>query len=104
MADETISDEELDEAYRLMVDQFIDLANELAENNGPENVGMAMLYAASRFNAHVVSQHAESVQNYERDLPKAKKFFVSQYKEMLDENLEDYKEVYSKYANFVRKQ
>ena len=68
MADEEIPDEELDEAYRRMVDQFIDLANELAENNGPENVGMAMLYAASRFNAHVVSQHAESVKNYERDI------------------------------------
>jgi hypothetical protein len=104
MADETISDEELDAAYRGMVDQFIDLANELAENNGPENVGMALLYAASRFNAHVVSQHAESVENYERDLLKAKKFFIGQYKEMLDENLEDYKEVFSKYANFIRKQ
>ena len=67
-------------------------------------VGVLLLYAASRFNAHVVSQHAESVQNYERDLPKAKKYFVGQYKEMLDENLEDYKEVYSKYANLVRKQ
>lgn len=104
MADEVVSDEELDEVYRRMVDLFIDRANELAENNSPENVGMAILYAASRFNAHVVSQHAQSLEDYERDLPKAQQFFVEQYQQMLDENLEDYKEVYSKYAQFLKKQ
>jgi len=104
MADETLSDEELDAIYRGMVDSFIDRANELAETNSAENVGMAMLYAAARFNAHVVSQHAETAQDYERDLPKAREFFRDQYQRMLDENLEDYKSVYSKYANFMRRQ
>jgi hypothetical protein len=104
MADNTISDEELDVAYRHMVDLFIDCANELAEDNSPENVGMALLYAASRFNAHVVSQHAESLESYERDLSKAQDFFINQYQQMLDENLEDYKQVYSKYAQFLKKQ
>jgi hypothetical protein len=104
MADETLSDEELDAIYRGMVDSFIDRANELAETNSAENVGMAMLYAASRFNAHVVSQHAETPQDYERDLPKAREFFCGEYQRMLDENLEDYKSIYSKYANFMRRQ
>jgi len=102
MADETINDEELDQVYRRMVDLFIDRANELAENNSPENVGMAILYAASRFNAHVVSQHAASLEEYERDLAKAQSFFCDQYRQMLDENLEDYKQVYSKYAQFIK--
>ena len=104
MADETITDEELDAVYRRMVDMFIDRANELAETNSPENVGMAILYAASRFNAHVVSQHAETLEAYEQDLPKAQQFFVDQYHEMLKENLEDYRTVYTKYANFIKKQ
>ena len=104
MADETLSDEELDEIYRSMVDSFIDRANELAEGNGPENVGMALLYAAARFNAHVVSQHAETPEAYEHDVPKAREFFRKQYERMLDENLEDYKSVYSKYAHFMRRQ
>ena len=104
MADETLSDEELDAIYRGMVDSFIDRANELAETNSAENVGMAMLYAASRFNAHVVSQHAETPQDYERDLPNAREFFCGEYQRMLDENLEDYKSIYSKYANFMRRQ
>jgi len=104
MADEPISDEELDVVYRRMVDLFIDRANELAEDNGPENVGMALLFAASRFNAHVVSQHAQTLEDYERDLSKARDFFKQQYQQMLDENLEDYKEVYNKYAHLLKKQ
>jgi len=104
MADETISDDEVDEIYRRMVDMFIDRANEMAETNSPENVGMALLYAASRYNAHVVSSHAETLEDYERDIPKAREFFHAQYEQMLDENLEDYKLNYTKYSNFIRKQ
>jgi hypothetical protein len=104
MTDDTISDDELDVAYRRMVDQFIDQANELAEDNSPENVGMALLFAASRFNAYVISQHAQTLEDYERDLPRAREFFLAQYQQMLDENLEDYKQVYSKYAQFLKKQ
>ena len=104
MTEDTLSDEELDEIYRKMVDSFIDRANEMAETNSPENVGMALLYAASRYNAHVVSQHAETVQAYEQEIPKAREFFQSQYQRMLDENLDDYKRVYEKYGNFMRRQ
>jgi len=104
MTDDTISDDELDVAYRGTVDLFIDRANELAEDNSPENVGMALLFAASRFNAYVISQHAQTLEDYEQDLPKAREFFLAQYQQMLDENLEDYKQVYSKYAQFLKKQ
>ena len=104
MTDDTLSDEELDEIYRQMVDSFIDRANDLAEKNSAENVGMALLYAASRYNAHVVSQHAETVELYEQEMPKAREFFQAQYQRMLDENLEDYKRIYSKYGQFMRRQ
>ena len=101
VSDEDISDEDLDKRYRAMIDTFIDQANTLAENNSPENVGMALLFAASRFNAYVVSQHAESLPEYEKDIEKARSFFSAQYLEMLDENLDDYKKVYQKYAQFT---
>ncbi len=104
MADKTLSDEELDEIYRRMVDMFIDRANEFAESESQENVGMALLYAAARFNAFVVSQHANTLEDYERDTPKARDFFRAQYQQMLDENLEDYKQVYTRYAHLIKKQ
>jgi hypothetical protein len=87
-----------------MVDSFIDRANELADKNSMENVGMALLYAASRYNAHVVSQHAEDAAAYDKEMPRARQFFQEQYERMLDENLEDYKSIYNKYANFMRRQ
>ena len=104
MAEKSLSDEEVDVIYRQMIDSFIDRANELADQNSPENVGMALLFAASRFNAFVVSQHAENRQDYEKDLEKAQQFFASQYKEMLSENLEDYKKVFEKYYEFTKLQ
>ena len=104
MADDGLSDEELDEIYRAMVDSFIDRANELADSNSRENVGMALLYAAARYNAYVVSQHADSPDRYEQDVPRAREFFNDQYRRMLDENLEDYKSVYGKYAHLTRRQ
>ncbi len=104
MADKTLSDDEVDVIYRAMIDSFIDRANEHAEQSSPENVGMALLFAASRFNAFVVSQHAENLEDYEKDMEKAQHFFMSQYKEMLNENLEDYKSTYQKYFKFTRPQ
>lgn len=104
MADDSLSDEELDEIYRSMIDLFIDRANEFAETNSQENVGLALLYAAARFNAHVVSQHANTLEDYAGDLPRARQFFQGQYREMLDENLEDYKQLFTRYSNFIKKQ
>lgn len=101
VSDEGISNDELDKRYREMIDTFIDQANIHAENNSPENVGMALLFAASRFNAFVVSQHAESLPDFEKDTAKARSFFSAQYLEMLDENLDDYKKVYQKYSKFT---
>jgi len=104
MVQDSIDQEEVDARYREMIDSFIDSSNELAELDSPENVGMALLFAASRFNAFVVSQHAENIDDYEKDLKKAQDFFMSQYQEMLNENLEDYKSVYAKYSKFTRPQ
>ena len=101
MAEKPLSDDEVDVIYRQMIDSFIDRANELADQNSPENVGMALLFAASRFNAFVVSQHAENREDYEKDMEKARQFFLSQYQEMLGENLEDYKKVFDKYHQFT---
>ena len=104
MTDNSLSDDEVDAIYRAMIDSFIDRANEHAKQNSPENVGMALLYAASRFNAFVVSQHAENIEDYEKDVEKAQQFFMSQYQEMLNENLDDYKKTYQKYSKFTKPQ
>lgn len=104
MADEMLSDTELDELFRNTIDAFIDQANLFTDTNSKENVGLALLYAAARFNAYVVSRHAETLDDYERDLPEARSFFRQQYAEMLDENLADYRKQYTRYSHLVKKQ
>lgn len=94
MAVKEMTDEELDAHFRQLVDLFIDQGNDLAEKSNAENVSLALLHAASRYNAYVVASHAETLDQYEQDIAGAKSYFQSQYTKMLDENLEDYKQVY----------
>ena len=94
MTAKEMTDEELDAHFRQLVDLFIDRGNELAKESNPENVSLALLHAASRYNAFVVASHAETLSQYEHDIEGARDYFKSQYSQMLDQNLEDYKQVY----------
>ena len=89
-----------------MADTFISLANSHSDTVNRENVGMALLYAASRYNAFVVASNAKDVQSYVADQEKAMEFFSGQYKDMLQENLDDYQKVIAnegKYSHLVKK-
>lgn len=102
-----MTEDETDRQFREIADAFIDLANKQAEQAPAENVGMAMLYAASRFNAYVVALHADDLEKYEKDVPEAENYFKQQYGNMLQENIEDYKKVYQpqlKYEHLMKKE
>jgi len=99
-----MSDTDIDREFRAMVDAFVDLANDQGETAAHENVGMALLYAAARYNAYVVASHAPDLARYEADRGKATEFFGGEYRRMLDENLDDYRRVYDetlKYAHLM---
>ena len=89
-----MNDENIDHEFRRMADAFIDQANTFIDASAKENVGMALLYAASRFNAFVVASHAPSIHKFDQDRDKAIQFFSSEYVRMLEENLDDYKLIY----------
>ncbi len=100
-----MSDEELDKEFRRMADSFIDLANTHSKPENKEIVGMALLYAAARFNAFIVAAHAPDLKKYDADRPKAFEFFMGKYKEMLNGNLDDYRKIYDesmKYAHLMK--
>lgn len=101
-----MSDPDLDREFRTMVDAFIDLANRKGEMAPHENVGMALLYAAARFNSFVVAAHSPDLARYEADRDTAIEFFTREYLRMLNENLDDYRKVYDetlKYAHLMAK-
>lgn len=102
-----MSDEDIDKEFRRMADSFISLANEHGEKGARENVSMALLYAAARYNAFIVSSHAPTVEDYDASREKAYEFFLEQYKKMLAENLDDYRKVYDedfKYSHLIKKE
>lgn len=100
-----MSDEDLDKQFRNVADAFIHLANKQAETVPRENVSMALLYAAARFNSFIVASHAPDEGKYQRDREAAFEFFLREYKRMLKENLDDYAKIYgeNKYAQFMKK-
>ncbi|MBC8211333.1 MAG: DUF3144 domain-containing protein [Gammaproteobacteria bacterium] len=99
--EQLLSDDELDAQYRSLIDSFIDQANQQAQSSSIENISMALLHAASRYNAYVVSSHAETLAEYEKELDRARAFFLSKYDEMLNENLDDYKKVYQQGMKYI---
>jgi len=89
-----MTDEATEREFRRVADAFIDVANEHIESAPKENVGMALLFAASRFNAFVVASHCKTLDRYEADRKRAVEFFTKEYLRMLEENLEDYRRAF----------
>jgi hypothetical protein len=89
-----MTDEATEREFRRVADIFIDLANEQIRSAPKENVGMALLFAASRFNAFVVASHCKTLDRYDSDREKAVEFFSTEYLRMLQENLEDYRRAF----------
>lgn len=76
---------ELDETNFLKVaDKFIDIANRENERVKADQLQMAFLYAAARYNAHVAKQ----IMGIEEHEPFVE-HMVKQYAEMLRQNLAD---------------
>jgi hypothetical protein len=67
-----------------LVDEFIHLANRLAEGGNDGEVSAAILFAAGRYNAfNFLTNNGQ-----EDDREQAVKFYVSEYEKALNSNLE----------------
>jgi len=67
-----------------LVDEFIHLANRLAETGNDGEVSAAILFAAGRYNAFNFVSHSGT----DADQLKAVEFYVSEYRKALVSNLE----------------
>jgi hypothetical protein len=88
-----MSNPEGDKEFRRLVDTFIHLANEHLANAQREHVGMALLYAAARFNSFVVASHVGDLPSFDADRQAAFEFFTREYRRMLTENLDDHRKL-----------
>ena len=82
-----MSDENPQKAFFDLADQFINLANELAQSKGSGDVGTALRYAAARYNTFEASL---STKTLAADEEKMTNMLVDDYREMLKVHMKDY--------------
>lgn len=89
--------EKPDEKFYDRADAHIRLANSQCDESVPGKVSASLLFAASRFNTWVSALEFESVEQMHSEKENIVEYFVSQYKSMLVDNIEDYIENFGKY-------
>ena len=90
----TMTEEERNQLYRQMADSFISVANQHAEQQNKYMVGSAFLYGAARFSAFVTAVQAQELGKYDGEREEVIEYFVSEFRRMLGENLDDYRRVF----------
>jgi hypothetical protein len=81
-----------------MVDHFIQQANDACEETDPGIVSAALLNAAARFNAFVVATSSLDRKEYIEEIDSSLNYLTGRYREVLRENLEDYRDHYKEYV------
>lgn len=86
-----------DETFYPRADAHIDLANAQLAEVSRGKVSASFMYAVARFNAWVTACKADSAEDLRAGKQDSIEYFVSQYRAMLSENLDDYAENFDKY-------
>ncbi|MBE8715928.1 DUF3144 domain-containing protein [Cellvibrio polysaccharolyticus] len=93
-----MSDNNEDTLFWNLVDSFIEQANNACEDVDPGVVSAALLNAAARFNAFVVAASSIDRKEYIEEIESARNYLTGRYRELVGENLEDYRENYKVYV------
>jgi hypothetical protein len=85
-----MSDGQRDKQFWELADSFIQLANTHLNEVKPSKVSASALFAASRFNAFVITASATSKEQLIAEKEAAIAYFLEQYETMLRENLDEH--------------
>lgn len=89
-------------AFFTRADAHIHLSNEqLVDEPGRGKVSASMMFAVARFNAWVSANGFQSGEDIARGREQTIEYFVTQYRAMLENNLDDYIANFSKYMAIV---
>lgn len=81
---------EVDEKFYDRADAHINLSNEQLKESGLISVNDSMMYALVRFNAWVGASGFDSAQEMSASREEVIEYFSTQYRKMLEENLDNY--------------
>ena len=88
---------EVDKEFFERADAYITVANEQAANVSRGKVSASMMFATARFNAWVSASGTESRDELASVRQEALEYFVNEYRQMLEENLDEYIEHFDNY-------
>ena len=88
---------DVDKEFFERADAYITVANEQAANVGRGKVSASMMFATARFNAWVSASGTESRDELASVRQEALEYFVNEYRQMLEENLDEYIEHFDNY-------
>lgn len=81
-----------------LVDAFITQANNACEEVDPGIVSAALLNAAARFNAFVVASSSLDRKEFIEEIESAQNYLTGRYRDLVRDNLDDYRENYKIYV------
>ena len=86
-------------AFFQRADEIIGVANsQMNENAHSGQVGSSLLYAAARYTASVASIGFVKGDDFAKEKDDIIEFYVKQYRQMLNDNLNDYAQNFDKYV------
>lgn len=94
-----MSDIQRDKQFWELTDSFIQLANTHLNEVKPSKVSASALFAASRFNAFVITASASSKELLIAEKEAAIAYFLEQYETMLRENLDEHLARYDQHTS-----
>ena len=95
---------DVDDKFYDRADEYIHLANKQCADIGRGKVSASLMYAVARFNAWVSSCGFTNSEDMKNEKEKTIEYFVTQYRAMLDENLDDYIKNFQKYMQVTDKE
>ncbi|VAW60552.1 hypothetical protein MNBD_GAMMA11-497 [hydrothermal vent metagenome] len=87
-----------DDNFYSRADEHINLSNsQITDEYGKGEVSASFMYSVARYNAYVSACGYSRSDEFVKDKEAIVNYFVGEYKKMLEENLQDYTQNFSKY-------
>jgi len=91
--------EDTDEKFFKRADAHIFLANEHLADTARGKVSASLMFAASRFNAWSSAADLQTVEEMKDKRDEVIEYFISQYRSMLEENIDNYIQHFDMFMN-----
>ena len=93
----------VDDNFYDRADEHINLSNEQLKTTDQGKVSASMMFSVARFNAWISATGYQSQDQMRQAKQEMLDYFVTEYKKMLDENLDDYIDNFNEYMEIEPK-